>query len=88
MKSETGEVTILLGEEFVCSYSTSPDASIEVKMILLKPKYYCWWVGGAKAKYIKRPEVSAWTCSALTRICPYDVRTDLKGDQHIWLLYV
>jgi len=56
LKSEKGVVSLLLGDKHVCTYSTHLNASSEVIMVFLKPGYYCWWIGGAEVKYIKRFE--------------------------------
>jgi hypothetical protein len=54
MKSGKGHVSLFFDEKCVCTYSTQPNAPPEVIMVFLKPRYYCWWVGGAEVKYIKK----------------------------------
>ena len=54
--SGTGRVDIIFNNKYVDSYETRPDAGESVVMAFLKPQYYCWWMGDAAVKYVRRSD--------------------------------
>jgi hypothetical protein len=52
----TGRINIIFNDRYVDSYDTRPDAEESVVMVFLKPQYYCWWMGDAAVKYIRRSD--------------------------------
>ncbi|GKZ75203.1 hypothetical protein AnigIFM50267_003134 [Aspergillus niger] len=54
LRSEIGTVKIFLGDKNVQTWQTSPGVSHRVTMVFLEPGYYCWWMKGAKVKYVQR----------------------------------
>lgn len=53
LRSDVGTVKVFLGDRNVQTWQTSPVSRHQVLMTFLDPGYYCWWMNGARVKYIK-----------------------------------
>jgi hypothetical protein len=53
LRSDVGTVKVFLGDRNVQTWQTSPVSRHRVLMTFLDPGYYCWWMNGARVKYIK-----------------------------------
>jgi hypothetical protein len=54
LRSGVGTVKVFLGDRNVVTWQTSPGAPHRVMMAFLEPGYYCWWMKGAKVKYVQK----------------------------------
>jgi hypothetical protein len=54
--SGTGRVDIMFDNEYVGCYNTRPDEGESVVMVFLRPQHYCWWMGDAAVKYIRKSD--------------------------------